>query len=75
MDDVLVESQFHGLLKRGTVPTEHIELAQDVLARWALEHEGWQDVGRVLPREYLWFSGDGVINTFRTEYVGGEKWA
>lgn len=28
-------------------------------------------VGRVLPKEYLYFSGDGIRNTFRTQYKGG----
>lgn len=31
-------------------------------------------VGRVLPKEYLYFSGDGIRNTFRTQYKGGTRW-
>ena len=72
--DVLNVEAFHGLAIRGTVPEQHVELARDVLARWTLEAEGWQDVGRVLPSQYLYFEGDGCINHFSTEYGGGEYW-
>lgn len=32
------------------------------------------EVGRVLPLEYLWFTGDGVRNYFRDAYEGDEYW-
>ena len=72
--DVLTVDQFHGLAIRGEVPTEHIELARDVLARWTLEAEGWVNVGRALPKRFLYFEGNGVINLFSTQYGGGEYW-
>lgn len=72
--DVLTVDQFHGLAIRGEVPTEHIELARDVLARWTLEAEGWVDVDRVLPERFLYFEGDGRANHYSTEYGGGEYW-
>lgn len=72
--DVLTVDQFHGLAIKGEVPPQHVELARDVLARWTLEAEGWQDVGRVLPSQYLYFEGDGWVNHFSTEYGGGEYW-
>lgn len=72
--DVLTVDQFHGLAIKGEVPAEHVELARDVLARWTLEAEGWQDVGRVLPSRFLYFGGNGVVNLFSTEYGGGEYW-
>lgn len=72
--DVLNVGAFHGLAIQGEVPDEHIELARDVLARWALEAEGWVDVGRALPEHYLYFEGDGVRNHYSTEYGGGEYW-
>lgn len=74
IDDVLNVDAFHGLAIRGTVPEQHIELARDVLARWTLEAEGWQDVGRVLPSRFLYFEGDGRVNHYSTEYGGGEYW-
>ena len=72
--DVLNVGAFHGLAIQGEVPAEHVELARDVLARWALEAEGWVDVGRALPEQYLYFEGDGVRNHFSTEYGGGQYW-
>ena len=72
--DVLNVDQFHGLAIKGEVPPQHVELARDVLARWTLEAEGWQDVGRVLPSRFLYFEGNGVINLFSTQYGGGEYW-
>lgn len=72
--DVFTVDQFHGLAIKGEVPPQHVELARDVLARWTLEAEDWQDVGRVLPSQYLYFEGDGRVNHFSTEYGGGEYW-
>lgn len=72
--DVLNVDAFHGLAIRSTVPEQHIELARDVLARWTLEAEGWMDVGRALPSQYLYFEGDGRVNHYSTEYGGGEYW-
>lgn len=72
--EVLTVDQFHGLAIKGKVPEQHVELARDVLARWTLKAEGWQDVGRVLPSQYLYFEGDGRVNHFSTEYGGGEYW-
>lgn len=72
--DVLNVDAFHGLAIRGEVPEQHIELARDVLARWTLEAEGWQDVGRVLPNRFLYFEGDGRVNHFSTQFGGGEYW-
>lgn len=54
---------------------ELVELAVDVLTRWELERCGLLvDSGRVLPADYCWISGDGVKNTFRNEYRGGQAW-
>ena len=72
--DVLNVDAFHGLAIKGEVPEQHVELARDVLARWTLEAEGWQDVGRVLPSRFLYFEGNGIVNLFSTEYGGGEYW-
>lgn len=43
------------------------QLALDVLQRWNDEKNGADNVGRVLPIEYIYFSGDGTHNYFRTE--------
>lgn len=47
------------------------ELALDVLTRWNAELNGEESVGRVLPREYTYFTGDGKHNYFRDTYKGG----
>lgn len=46
------------------------ELVVDVLDRWSQEQAGAEDVGRVLPQEYMWFVGDGTYNHFRNKYNG-----
>ena len=35
---------------------------------------GQVEVGRVLPADYLWFSGDSKRNHFRNAYKGGTVW-
>lgn len=50
------------------VTDELHDLAADVLARWNAEKNGESDVGRVLPTEYIYFSGDGKHNYFRNAY-------
>lgn len=69
--------QFAWTEDRPVVPA-YIELAEDVLRRWAAEKEGQEDVGRVLPAEYLFFEGDGWENHFTTTFPVGEaagEWA
>ena len=51
-----------------------VPLARDVIYRWKLEKTGVEDVGRVLPKEYLWYAGNGKHNFFRTAYRGGTRW-
>lgn len=47
---------------------ELYDLAKDVLTRWNHEKNGAFNVGRVLPKDYLWYSGDGRHNYFRNHY-------
>lgn len=55
--------------------TEELKaVAADVLTRWDRERREGGDVGRVLPAEYVFFTGDGAHNHFRTEYDGGTFW-
>lgn len=48
------------------VDNELYLLAKDVVTRWLLEKNGYENVGRVLPKEYCFFWGDGNYNYFRT---------
>lgn len=52
-----------------------VEIAEDVLQKWSIEKSTGEHCGRVLPAEYLYFHGDGVVNWFRTEYEhNGQYW-
>lgn len=41
-----------------------VALATDVLDRWSREKAGQTNVGRVLPKQYKWYAGDGSHNWF-----------
>ena len=66
--------QFVGYDEENPVTTECKEIAADVLTRWAAEKAGIEDVGRVLPKEYTYFTGDGKRNYFTDEWKGGNTW-
>lgn len=77
------EKFVRNILKRGheaviehgnPIDDEIKALCEDVLTRWYAEKDGETDTGRVLPSDYLWFSGDGKHNYFRNAYKGGETW-
>ena len=73
-DIVVQEGQFHGYDPSYPVEADILALVEDVLARWDAERYCIGDVGRVLPAEYLYFSGDGEHNYFRDQYDGGNTW-
>lgn len=56
-------SQFHGYDPNHPLEQDMVNLARDVLTRWLTGGEG-----RVLPKEYIFFHGDGIHNHFRIEY-------
>ena len=66
--------QFYGYDPSNPVDPDILALVEDVLARWMAEKECVGSVGRVLPKEYLYFTGDGVHNYFTTEWQGGQTW-
>ncbi len=66
--------QFVGYDADNPVDDEIEALCEDVLSRWYAEKDGEADVGRVLPSDYLWFTGDGKRNHFRNTYRGGQIW-
>lgn len=61
--------QFAGYDPAHPLWPELVEVARRVLTLHHREQLGLS-VPRVLGREYLWFSGDGVQNYFRCEYKG-----
>ena len=66
--------QFIGYSPDNPVDEDLKALCEDVLERYFNEQAGKTDVGRVLPPDYLYFSGDGKRNHFRNEYDGGQTW-
>lgn len=56
------------------VEDEFLELSNDILIRWLLEKEGFSNVGRVLPNDYLFFAGRNGLNYFRKNYHDKEYW-
>lgn len=66
---VSAPGQFAGYSPDHPLWPELVEVAERVLTLHHREQRG-ESVARVLPREYLWFSGDGERNYFRCEYDG-----
>ena len=60
--------QFSGYDPKYPVKEEFALLAADVLTRYRAERDGEENVGRVLPAEYCFFTGDGRRNHFTTEW-------
>lgn len=72
---VTAPEQFHGYYRVGEdVPREFLVLAGDVLSRWNAEKQGNENVGRVLPADYLYFIGDGARNYFSKEWQSSDYW-
>lgn len=72
---VAQRGQFSGYSPDYPVDPELVVLVEDVMARWTLEKSAVGSVGRVLPREYVFFVGDGLHNHFRESYEQtGETW-
>lgn len=70
------KNHFAGYNKSNPILPELLNIAEDVLYRWQKEKLGYEDVGRVLPSDYLWFHGNGEENIFRNYYKGnsGSVW-
>lgn len=73
-DIVTQPGQFCGYDPENPLDDDIVALVEDVLVRWMAEKVCMGDVGRVLPAEYLYFTGDGRVNTFRDQYQGGNTW-
>ena len=66
--------QFAGYSADYPVLPELATLAADVLKRYHAEKNGEENVGRVLPVEYLYFTGDGRNNHFTIGWKDAETW-
>ena len=67
---VLTQSGAFAWIPDTYVDTELLDLARDVVGRWWREKNGETDVGRTLPKEYLFFAGRNGENHFRDKYSG-----
>lgn len=74
VDEVVTHDQYHGWYRDQRHPEWAHEIVRDVAIRWAREKMGETDVGRVLPKEYLFFSNGGAHEKFRTTYRNGQYW-
>lgn len=74
LEVVTQQNQFFGYHKDNPVLPEIVRLVEDVLMRYNEEQSGIEDVGRVLPREYVYFSGDGYQNFFTVTYAARDVW-
>ena len=63
--------QFSGYKADYPVIPELAEIAADVLTRYQAERDGDTGAGRVLPVEYVFFTGDGKHNHFTAEWKNG----
>lgn len=66
--------QFSGYSKNAPVEPGLERLAEDVLKRRHREQNGVKNSGRVLPKTYLFFFGDGKRNFFTEECHRGAFW-
>lgn len=73
-DVVTAPDQFMGYDKDNPLVDELVEISEDVLVRWRMEKDGVVEVGRVLPKEYTHFYGDGERNYFRKDWKVKEFW-
>lgn len=68
------KNQFAGYSADYPATDELKALAADVMTRWQQEKTEGSGVGRVLPANYFFFTGDGQRNYFRAEYRDTETW-
>ena len=73
---VTFPNQFLGYRAHNPVDEHIYDIAVDVLTRWQMEKQGAsaEEVGRVLPREYMWFYGDGKANHFKNAWKNANIW-
>lgn len=68
MENITKPGQFCGYSDSNPIDDHVRWLVLDVLDRWMEEKAGSEEVGRVLPPEYMFFHGTGLENLFRIEY-------
>lgn len=75
IQDVVKQKHQFAYRKFAPVCTQYQQLSKDVLMRWMREKYGIEDIGRTLPRTYLFFAGRGGRNWFRIVFKGSRhRW-
>lgn len=74
IDVITAPNQFAGYKSSHPVDSDIRNLAVDVLERYELEQDGIKDVGRVLPKTYLYFRGTGKKNLFIEKWNSNDIW-
>lgn len=74
IDVITAPNQFAGYKASHPVNSDIRNLVIDVLDRYELEKEGVTDVGRVLPKDYLYFIGDSKKNLFSKKWNSSVYW-
>ena len=67
---ITAKNQFVGYKSSHPVKQDMLNLARDVLSRWEREKAGETNVGRTLPKGYLWFRAKDGHNVFRNKFDG-----
>lgn len=71
INSTIRKGTFYGYNPNNPLRDDHLYIVKDVLERWELEQSNPElDVKRVLPKDYLYFCGDGTHNYFRNKYKG-----
>lgn len=71
---IKAKGQFAGYRYNNPVTKDCLTIAQDVMWRYTIEKQGVVDCGRIIPKNYFYFTGDGVRNYFRQEYKSKGYW-
>ena len=71
---ITAPSQFAGYRSSNPVDPEIRDLVVDILDRYLQEKAGIDNVGRVLPKEYLYFRGNGKVNLFSKKWNSNNVW-
>lgn len=71
---ITAPNQFAGYKASHPVNSDIRNLVVDVLERYEMERDGIKDVGRVLPKTYLYFRGTGKKNLFTEKWNSNDIW-
>lgn len=66
----LTHAHYSGYIKSNPVEEWAIWIVRDVVWRYACEKEGYEEVGRILPREFLYMACYKGHNRYRDRYRG-----